>query len=150
MPRRIYHEHEPPAFIDHVYAHPWEISIAVFTVLGGALGALLPIFGGVYISKSLAELPWYLVLVFCGLLVAGGIQILRGLFDDSEDLMVGWGRERMGLVLMASGWLVYFVVVIVSNFSGILFWGWGLTFSTASILRLLATFREENSVRRAA
>lgn len=148
MPRRIYHASDPPTFRDHLYSHPWEICVSIFAVIAGLTGMLAPFLGG-RISPSISELPWPLVVTFCGLLVGGGSLILSGLFNDSEDLMVGWVRERTGLILMASGWAVYFAVVLYFHPGSIISWGWGICFTSSCLIRLRATFLEERSVREA-
>lgn len=146
MPHRIYRGSEPPRWWDPLLAHPWELTSATFGVVGGIVAALIVI-DGQNISSSTAALPVPLVAAMLAMLIAGGALIWLGLLDYGPDLMRGWTRERMGLMLTASGWGIYTASIIIED-PNLLSAGIGATFALSAALRLVATYREEWTTRR--
>ena len=148
MPNRIYRGHEPPTFFDHVLAHPWELTVAAFSALAGVL-AVIAVAGGAVVSPSIERLPDALAIAIGFMLAVGGALTARGLFDSHEDLMVGFGWERAGLVLTGCAWTVYAAVVVIAYPASILSWGLGATFALGAGLRLAATFADQRRLERA-
>lgn len=141
-------ERYPPTILDHIYAHPFELALAVWGILGG-LGSVAATVSHTQASAVMNALPTWLLILFGALLTVGAALIMTGLFDDSDDLMRGWRIERTGLVLSGFGWAAYTVTlaaVIPRNFIG-----WGLTgLLTLSMgFRFRATQLEERRVRKA-
>ncbi len=148
MPNRIYRERQPPTMLDHVLSHPWELSIAAWSALIGAATIVTTLAqSDTTASSSVAELPDLLIYALAGMLVAGGAQTIRGLFDNDSDLMVGFAHERVGLVLIGTAWLVYAVAVIAAFPGAISSWTSGLALAAAAALRLVATLRDESALR---
>lgn len=151
MPQRLYHaRREPPSLLDHVLAHPLEVPLAVFQLTVGSLGVLAALSEQVSISPTIDTLPWFLGVAMCALLVVGGGLTLGGVFNDDDDnLMVGWGMERLGLVLAGTGWVVYAGVVLATHPESVPAWAFGLVLTAGYALRVWATFREERRLRAA-
>jgi hypothetical protein len=135
--------------LDHMLAHPWETGIAVFQIVGGSLGVFAVFAPGFSISVSLdVMIPW-LAAALCVMLTLGGVFTLLGIYDEHEDLMIGYRRERAGLILSATAWSVYFVVVAAAFPRSILGWAFGLVLATCGAFRTWATYREEWRLREA-
>ena len=140
-------DRRPPTNWDHALAHPYSISLALWQILAGGsvLASLLWDFS---LSKSIDRMPDPLIAGICGLLLIGGVTIIRGLLDDSDDLMVGWKIERSGLILSATAWAAYAVTVAVSYPASGLSWTLSLLLALSHLIRHRATVLEERRVRR--
>jgi hypothetical protein len=137
----------PPTVLDHVLAHCFELGLSGWAMTGGALAIFSAFNDGATVSPSMDRLPVYLAAPIGLLLLAGGALIFRGLFDDSDDLMVGWRYERSGLILSIGGWGLFGIIVFLANGYAILSWGLSATVVTASVLRYWATVRSERRTR---
>lgn len=141
-------DRDPPGFTDRLYAHPFEIILAY----GGAIGGIVALFAALsdeaVPSKSLEELPESLVGVIGVLLIFGAAGVLFGLFDTSKDLMVGWKKERGGIILSMGGWAGYGIAVLGIYPESILSWGLPLLTTVALYLRLRAIGRVRDSLRK--
>ncbi|GAB3889239.1 hypothetical protein [Terrabacter terrigena] len=148
MPLRGYStDNRPPTVLDHLLAHPYAITFAVWQVIAGALAVLTTLFSFT-VSQAIERLPQPLVAATGILFALGGIQIVRGLLDDDDDLMQGWKIERTGLVLTIAAWLAFFIAIVWSFPSSVLTWLLCLLVGAgAPSLRLWATRREEKRVR---
>ena len=147
MPQRTYHgRHEPPTVVDHIHAHPFELAIAGWGILAGLVGAIAAT-TDVSVSVALKRLPDLLVLSIAALLIFGGLAIIYGLLDDSDDLVNGWRHERPGLILTATGWLSYAVVVLFTHPASVLAWSQPLVLAAALIIRYRATVHDERRIR---
>ena len=147
MPRRIYHPRIPPTKLDHLLAHPYEIPLAVvgLAASAGILAAeTTPLFD---VSASVAALHGLVAWTIGVLGIPGHVLILRGLLDDNPDLMVGWRRERYGLILAASAWLLYACGVAWVHPQAAVSYGFAAGIVTAMGVRLAATYYEERSTR---
>lgn len=140
-------DRRPPTNRDHALAHPYSISLALWQILAGGsvLASLLWDFS---LSRSISRMPDPLIAGICGLLLIGGVTIIRGLLDDSDDLMTGWRIERFGLILSATAWTAYAATVAVSYPSSVLGWSLSLTLALSLLMRHRATVLEERRVRR--
>jgi hypothetical protein len=148
MPLRSYHAYaNPPSRLDHTLAHPWEVGLAAFQILAGALGILAVLIARFTVSASFDALPKVTAVALCATLFVGGVCTLAGIYSDHEDLMVGYRRERLGLILSATAWLVYAGIVAFSFPRSAVGWGFGLILTTCGGLRLWATYREESRLR---
>lgn len=140
-------DRRPPTNWDHLLAHPYSILICAFQILGGA-GVLFSTLADVSISPSLDRLPESLLAAVGALLVVGGISVIRGLLDDSDDLMVGWRTERTGLVLSATAWAAYSVTILAAFPASVLTWTFGMVIVAAHLIRFRATQLEERRTRK--
>lgn len=138
-----------PTVLNRVLNHPVEVPLHLFFVAMGifaAIGIAAPAAGFAerpLVSAALAALPWWLAAGFSVTFAAGGALCLAGIFDDDADLIVGWRRERGGLVLSATGWLAYSGAVALIVRGPPFTWGFGLTLAAGFGLRLWATYRDE-------
>ncbi|MER7070979.1 hypothetical protein [Terrabacter sp. NPDC000476] len=141
-------DRRPPSNMDHVYAHQFELGLALFGMLGG-LGAVLSAFTSVTVSPSIDRLPHWLAGAVGVLLLVGGGCVWRGLFDDSEDLMVGWRYERVGIVLTMAAWASYGITIATVSPRAVLSWGVAGIVVAMFGLRYRATVKEERRIRKA-
>lgn len=139
-------DRRPPTNWDHVLAHPYSISISAWQILGGAF-LVAATFWQISASQSVQRLPEWLVGAIGGLLVVGGISIIRGLLNDNDDLMVGWKIERTGLVLSATAWAAYAATIMFAFPGSVLAWTSGVALMLAHLIRYRATVLEERRVR---
>jgi len=139
-------DRRPPTNWDHVLAHPHSFVLAAWQVLAGC-GVLASLLWDFSPSRSISRMPQPIIVGVCVLLFLGGVFIIRGLLDDSDDLMVGWKIERTGLVLSATAWSAYAATVAWSFPSSTLSWSLSLTLALAPTIRYHATVREERRVR---
>ena len=146
MPNRIYRGSHPPTFGDHLLAHPWELLIALLSVVLGASSLIATVVGS-HTSPSVDRLPDPLVIALAAMLVVGGAWTARGLFDNSTDLMIGYRHERFGLMLIGTGWSIYAVTVFAAYPGSVNSWALGATLGVGSVLRLAATERELRKMR---
>jgi protein-S-isoprenylcysteine O-methyltransferase Ste14 len=144
MPLRGYStDNRPPTVLDHLLAHPYSIMFAVWQVIAGALAVLTTLFDFT-VSSSMERLSQPLIAATGILFAVGGVQVVRGLLDDDDDLMQGWKIERTGLVLTIAAWLAFFVTIVWSFPGSVLTWLLCLLVGAgAPSLRLWATRREE-------
>ena len=140
-------DRRPPTNLDHLRAHPYSIMIASFQIFAAAavLGALI---FGYRFTSSVLQLPKEPLVGLCAVLIFGGINVVRGLLDDSNDLRRGFRIERGGLILSGAGWTASTVSVFVANHAAIFMWTLGLFISAAIALRLDAGRLEEKRVAR--
>lgn len=156
MPMRVYHRstRTPPRAIDHLLAHPFEIVIATFGVF---IGVCLMISQGLDISTGdhgwfvvnpeLERIDDWLAAAYGAALVAGSSLVLHGLFDDNDDLMIGWARERMGLVIAAGGWASISATIVMLQPNRMFAWGLSLSVAASCLVRYVATRIEERRTR---
>jgi hypothetical protein len=134
--------------MDHALAHTFEIAISAWAIIGGVLAVVAAFNDVTSVSPSLDRLPAVLAGAVGALLVLGGGGILHGIFDNSDDLMVGFRRERMGLVLKAAGWASYGVAIGWIAPASVLSWSLSVFMVAACLLRIEATRRSEARYRR--
>lgn len=139
----------PPTVLDHLLAHCFELLICAFAMLGGTLSIFAAVSSRTTVSPSLDKLQPLLAGIVGVVLLAGGVLVWRGLFDDSDDLMTGWRYERFGLILSAAGWGSYGVTIWWNRPLAILSWGLCAFIVLASLLRIWATVRSEKRTRKA-
>ena len=140
-------DRRPPTNADHVLAHPYSFLLAAWQFVAGT-SVLASLLWGFSLSRSINRMPDELIAGICTLLIAGGIFIIRGLLDDSDDLMIGWKIERTGLILSATAWLAYAATVAWSYPRSVLSWSLSLVLASSLVIRWIATIREERRVRR--
>lgn len=138
----------PPSVMDHVYAHPFELAVALAGTLTG-LAAVAAGLAGEAASPALGSLPRWLLIPFGALLALGGILMALGLFDDSEDLAKGWRIERMGLVGAGFGWAAFTVILIGYTPTNVTGWAFTALLVVAMWFRYKATQAEERRTRKA-
>lgn len=147
MPRRRYHPRQPPTRLDHLLAHPYETILAVGGFAACAAIILGEIIPTLVVSPSIAALNGLVAWTIGILGIPGHALIIRGLLDDHPDLMVGWRRERYGLVLAGSSWLLYAFGVAWVHPQAAVSYGFAGGIVTAMALRLAATYAEERNTR---
>lgn len=149
MPTHVYVGfRRPPTKFDHLLAHPYELMLAAYGILGGVLALVSAFNHDISVSRSLEQLPVVGLAASALLLILGGGGILHGLFDDSPELGRGFSRERQGLVLAAAGWTVYALCIAWLSPSSVLSWGLCVSLVAAKLLRFVATVRQESGIRR--
>jgi hypothetical protein len=128
-------------------AHPYAMSIGTFQVCAGTLALLVTLFD-FSVSQSIERLPQPLVAATGILFALGGVQTIRGLLDDDDDLMQGWKIERTGLILSGAAWFVFALAIVTSFPRGVLTWLFCFLVGCGGHgLRYWATIREERRVR---
>lgn len=140
-------DRRPPSVADHFYAHPYSMAVALFQILAGLVFTLATLLRVTNVSQSLQRLPGPILLMLSLMLIVGGVSIIRGLLDDSDDLMIGWKIERAGLILSATSLGVFAFVVFWSFPKSVTGWGLAAFLTAAHLLRLRATILEERRVR---
>lgn len=140
-------DRRPPTNLDHLLAHPYSLWISAWQVLAGSVVVAATLFD-ISVSQSVQRLPQWLMAAIACLLIVGGASVIRGLLNDDDDLMVGWRIERTGLVLSATAWATYSIVLAVTFPGSLLAWTSGLALTFAHLFRLRATILEERRVRR--
>ena len=140
-------DRRPPTNRDHALAHPYSISLALWQILAGG-SVLASLLWGFSLSPSIGRMPDPLIAGISGLLFIGGVTIVRGLLDDSDDLMVGWKIERSGLILSATAWTAYSATIAFSYPTSVLSWSLSLALAMSLLIRHRATVLEERRVRR--
>jgi protein-S-isoprenylcysteine O-methyltransferase Ste14 len=141
-------DRHPPTVADHLLAHPFELGFAAWGVIAGSAG-VLSAFSDATVSASIDRLPDWLAAIVGVMLVIGGLLIWRGLLDDSEDLMVGWRFERVGLILSMAGWGGYGFTVAAMNPGAVLSWSVAPLVVAMFAVRYRATRIEERRIRKA-
>lgn len=150
MPRHTYHaRNEPPSFWDRVWFHPFEVSIALIWLVGATVMVGEVILQDFTPSPAMEEPADLTALLLAVTLFIGAGGVLAGLFYDQGNLMKDWLAERLGLVFGASGTLSYAVAVYWSFPGSILSWGIPILMALGCVARLIATFLEERSRRKA-
>lgn len=143
MPNRIYRGSHPPRLIDHVLAHPYELLIAAGGFLASLLMLLAELGAPVRISPTMESLlpavSWLVGITG----ITGGLLIVAGLLDDSEDLTHGWLLERLGLIGAIISWGSYALAVGATHPGSMISWGLPLCIAVGHGIRLAATLHEE-------
>ena len=138
-------DRRPPTVLDHLLAHPYSFAVAVAQVTASAL-VTVALFRDYGLVSSAMDLPPALIGVLAVMLTIGGVNVMRGLLDDSDDLRRGFHIERGGLILSGTGWLAYAVSVILGNPRAALSWAFALCLFGAMVLRGWAGRREETRI----
>lgn len=140
-------DRRPPTNLDHLRAHPYAIAIAAWQILIGGL-VLVGLVFNFHMTTSAMRLPRAVVFALALVLIFGAINVMRGLFDDSNDLRKGFRIERGGLILSGAGWTSFGLSVLIANPGAVPTWSMGVLFSAAMALRIDAGRREERRVER--
>lgn len=140
-------DRRPPTNLDHMLAHPYAIAVAVWQIFAGGLVVTALVFG-FGLNTSAMRLPKAPLFALCLVLIFGGVNVIRGLLDDSNDLRKGFRIERGGLILSGAGWTAYGLSVLIGNPGAVLSWSMGVIFSAAIGLRIVAGRREESRIAR--
>lgn len=148
MPDRSRHaRRQPPSITDHILSHPCEVALAVWWVLLGAAIAVGLIPGAPDISRVVDNLPLPVALALAVSVGVGGGLALVGVTWPGERLSTAWRIERTGLLLAASGWAAYLVIIAtaatVSTFTASM----AATMIVAAVLRLIALHGVEADTR---
>ena len=140
-------DRRPPTNMDHLRAHPYAIAVAAWQILIGGIVLLALIFD-FHMTTSAMRLPRTVLFALAVTLILGAVNVMRGLFDDSNDLRKGFRIERGGLILSGAAWTAFSVSVIIGNPGAVPTWSMGVLFSAAMALRIDAGRREEARVAR--
>ena len=106
--------------LDRAEQTSWGSASTIGWLAAAIAGEAIP---GVSVSPSIEGLAWVVAWIVGLTGVIGNVLILLGLFDDGDDLMRGWRRERMGLTLAISSWGAYALAVAASYPSALISWG---------------------------
>ena len=139
-------DRRPPTNRDHVLAHPHAFVLAAWQIMAG-VSVLASLLWDFTPSRSIARMPQPIIIGVCILLVIGGVFIVRGLLDDTDDLMTGWKIERSGLILSTTAWAAYAATVAWSFPGSALSWSLSLALAVMHVIRYHATVLEERRVR---
>lgn len=148
MPLSVYvTRNRPPTNRDHLLAHSFGVPWGVTNLV---IAALLPLaeLGPWVLSLTVTWAPWWAVMIAVVFHAVGALKVLTGIYDvDTEDATEGWGRERLGLGILAVVWTAWLVVIIShpGNMLISLLILWALA---SSVTRILAINARERSVRR--
>jgi protein-S-isoprenylcysteine O-methyltransferase Ste14 len=140
-------DRRPPTNLDHMRAHPYALAVAAWQILVGGLVLVALVFN-FHFTSSAMRLPRGPLFALCLVLILGAINVMRGLFDDSNDLRKGFRIERGGLILSGAGWTSFSVAVFIGAPGAVPTWSMGVLFSIAMALRIDAGIREENRIAR--
>lgn len=140
-------DRRPPTNIDHLRAHPYAFAVAAWQILVGGLVITALVFN-FEVTTSAMKLPRVPLFALCLVLILGGINVVRGLLDDSNDLRKGFRIERGGLILSGAGWSSFAVSVFINDPGAVPMWSMGVLFSVAMALRIDAGRLEEARVAR--
>ena len=140
-------DRRPPTNLDHMRAHPYSLAIAAWQILIGGLVLVALVFN-FQITTSAMRLPRAVLFALALVLLLGAVNVMRGLFDDSNDLRKGFRIERGGLILSGAAWTAFSVSVFIGNPGAVPTWSMGVLFSAAMALRIDAGRREEARVAR--
>lgn len=137
---RTYHPiYTPPRWWERILIHPMENVLAVLALTSGAI-----IIAGILIdhfqpSRSMADMPWLLVLLCGAFTGVGGILALTGLhWRDTSAINTAWGIERTGWILSAGGFFVYAIAVAMSFPNSVFSWLIPTGLGIASSLRAVS------------
>lgn len=140
-------DRRPPTNLDHMRAHPYSLAIAAWQIVVGGLVLVALVFN-FQITTSAMRLPRAVLFALALVLLLGAVNVMRGLFDDSNDLRKGFRIERGGLILSGAGWTSFSLSVLIANPGAVPTWSMGLLFSAAMALRIDAGRREEARIAR--
>lgn len=140
-------DRRPPTNLDHMRAHPYSLAIAAWQILIGGLVLVALVFN-FHITTSAMRLPRTVLFALALVLILGAINVMRGLFDDSNDLRKGFRVERGGLILSGAAWTSFSISVLIANPGAVPTWSMGVLFSIAMALRIDAGRREEKRIER--
>lgn len=147
MPTHVYQpRNTPPTLWDRLMVHPTDTVIAVATIVLGVV-ALFGLAVELTVSKSLEQIPAYLVVLIAGFLAAGGAAVLVGLYWNGEDISTGWALERFGWLFIFGGFGTYAAAVMWRYPESVFSWALPLTLCAASILRFVSILLIERGTR---
>lgn len=136
----------PPSFKEQLLDNVFEVQTALAGLITGVIALL-----GVFTAYHVVDMrPWVsnvLVVVLAGAISLGGVMMLRGIFDRSDNLQRGWALERAGLILSGVAWLVYGIWAFAEEPQRPLGWLSPLLLVGAMSLQLYATVIDERRVR---
>jgi hypothetical protein len=138
----------PPTFLDHLLAHCFEIGLSTWAMVAGGAAILASFSDERSVSQSLDQLPTWLTVMFGTLLLIGGGCIIRGLFDDHDDLRIGWRWEQAGLGMTGFAWAAFGVAIHHLSPTAFLTISLCFTVFLMSALRFIATVISERNMRR--
>lgn len=147
MPDRLPIPHRwPPSRWDHVAAHIGLVVAALWwTVLGGML--LIPtVITGWTPSPILALLPQWVPAVTGGMLLVGGAATIWSVVTECEHLRTVWTVQQGALVLAASGWLLYAILLALYDVESLLIGG-ALTHAMIAVGSFAVSIRAEHDLR---
>lgn len=147
MPTHVYRPlRNPPNWVDRLLVHPMDTTAATIFVFVGVVAGVSVLFD-FSPSKSMEALPFILVLVCAGFLVAGGIFILIGLNWWGDEVSWGWAIERFGWLLGAGGMLTYGSAVWAAFPGSIFSWSIVIFLGLGSVLRFWSIVMIEKTTR---
>lgn len=149
-PIRTYHnKFTPPRWWEKLYAHPFEVVLALQSALFG-LRALIgrASESAPSASPAVATLSDWQTYTLGGSLLVGGLALVFALVGPMPDLEAEWLLERAGLSLLAISWASLTITTYHLSPHAVdtlvLTSGWAL----ACLLRLIVTLIVQNALRR--
>ena len=148
MPTHVYKPvHSPPSWWDRLLVHPLDTTVAVVSILFGALVTLslsLPSFTP---SNSLASMPLWIAAPMAVFFTSGGVLALVGLNWWGDVVSFGWALERFGWLLAAGGLLTYAISVSWHFPESVFSWGVPLALGLGGLLRFGSLVMIERATR---
>jgi hypothetical protein len=138
----------PPTRLDHLLAHVFEIGLSAWAMMAGVAAVFASFNDERSVSPSLDQLPPWLSALVGVLLFVGGGCIIRGLFDDHDDLRIGWRWEQAGLAMTGPAWAAFGVAIYRLSPSAFLTVSLCTIVCLMSALRFAATIISERNTRR--
>lgn len=136
----------PWSLRDRLLMNPFEAQTAVSGILTG-----LFVLADIILGSPLVQLrPWtshVFVVGLAALIVLGGVAILRGMFDRSDNVLRGWQIERTGLILSGVAWLAYGLWAAWDEPRSILGWLSPILLAITMALQYWSTVLDERRVR---
>ena len=115
MPNLLWiRRHQPPAWWEHIAAHPDGIAVALVAVVVGAISAWGIWWTPLDHAPAVASVPgWWLAGVACTLGV-GGLVTLGGLLVHWGTIQLAQLVHRVGLILQVVGWWAWCAVIVAA------------------------------------
>lgn len=137
--------HRPPRLTDHFLAHGMSYAMAIWSMYVGVVSVITGA-TSFEVSKALIVLPGALTVGIGTFLIIGGWSIVAGLSDDSDDVRVGWRKERGGIVICGTGWLAFGVATLILAPAVTIFWSLALFMQIGMGARYWGTYEEEKAL----
>ena len=149
MPTHVYKPlNNPPSWWDRLLVHPMDTTVAVVSILFGAIISLSICIPGFVPSKSMEQMPLFIGVLLAAFLAAGGALTLIGLNWWGDVVSHGWALERFGWLVSAGGFVGYSISVAWRFPDSVFAWGVPLALGLGGLLRFWSIVMLERSTRR--
>lgn len=148
MPTHVYKPvHSPPSWWDRLLVHPMDTTVAVVSILFGALITLSLAVPSFTASPSLDSMPTFVGILLAVFLASGGALTLVGLNWTGDVVSHGWALERFGWLLSVGGFVTYAISVCRYFPESLFSWGVPLSLGLGGLLRVWSLVKIEQATR---